>query len=134
MRECRSRSCRVPFNACDAGSHSLSLSLLRSSFLPLSRLRALTISIHISFQLLPIFSPPATLSPAHLASLIMGRPRRDRALSYGADKAAGSSCARVLRDKLFFRSSLDYRTSSKFSRRTGKDRRGQRGGERSEKE
>lgn len=90
---------RVPFNA---GGAELSLRISFSLFFPLLRLRAYN-KYHISFQLLPIFSSRLMLSPAHLASLIMGRSRRDRALNYGADKSRRFGYSSV-RDKLFFRS------------------------------
>lgn len=93
---------RVLFSAGEAKRLSLRISLLLSFFF-LLRLRAYN-KCHISFQLLPIFFPRVMLSPAHLASLITGRSRRDRALSYGTDKSRRFGCSSVLRDKLFFRS------------------------------
>lgn len=72
----------------------------------------------VSYKL-PITSylfPRVTLSPAHLASLIMGRPRRDMHWVMAPIKQTLRACARVLRDKLFFRSRFSiYRPSSKFS-------------------
>jgi hypothetical protein len=73
----------------DSESARLSPILLLLPLSALSRLHALTTSTAHELPITSYLFPPASRYRlgAHLASLITGRPRRDRALSYGADKA-----------------------------------------------